>query len=355
MGRLRFETTLPGVTPWTAELPQLYDLEVTLRAPDGSAVERATFRVGFRRVEVVGNDLLVNGVRVMIRGVNRHDFDPRFGRTVAAERFRDDLATMKRFGFNAVRTSHYPNDPALLDLPTSSGCTSSTRPTSSATRTPTTCRTCREYLPAFVDRVSRMVRRDKNHPSVILWSLGNESGYGANHDAAAGWVRRYDPTRPLHYEGAIMFDWTGDQTASDITCPMYATIEAMVAHAGVRQAAAPADPVRVLARDGQQQRQPGRLLGTRSRRRRGCRAASSGSSGITASCRTIDGGRPAGGPFPNRADAGGCRRRDIDGRTGATSATSPTTATSSPTAWSSPTAPRSPPCSSTVHSPRRSA
>ena len=76
-----------------------------------------------------------------------------------------------------------------------------------------------------------MVRRDKNHPSVILWSLGNESGYGANHDAAAGWVRREDPTRPLHYEGAIMFDWTGPQTASDITCPMYPTIESLVAHA----------------------------------------------------------------------------------------------------------------------------
>src|SRR3954451_3152843 len=88
-----------------------------------------------------------------------------------------------------------------------------------------------EYLSAFVDRVSRMVRRDASHASVILWSLGNESGYGANHDAAAGWVRRYDPTRPLHYEAAIMFDWTSEQTASDITCPMYATIESMIAHA----------------------------------------------------------------------------------------------------------------------------
>jgi len=231
MGRLRFEATVPGVTPWTAELPQLYDLEVSLHDPDGAAVERATYRIGFRRVEVVGNDLLVNGVRVMIRGVNRHDFDPRFGRTIAPERFRADLLTMKRFGFNAVRTSHYPNDPALLDAADELGLFVVDEADIECHAYAHHVADMPEYLSAFVDRVSRMVRRDKNHPSVILWSLGNESGYGANHDAAAGWVRRYDPTRPLHYEGAIMFDWTSDQTASDITCPMYATIESMLAHA----------------------------------------------------------------------------------------------------------------------------
>jgi beta-galactosidase len=231
MGRLRFETTLAGVTPWTAELPHLYDLEVTLHGPDGGAVERARYRIGFRRVEVVGTDLLVNGVRVMIRGVNRHDFDPRFGRTIAPERFRDDLMAMKRFGFNALRTSHYPNHPALLDAADELGLFVVDEADIECHAYAHHVSDMPEYLSAFVDRISRMVRRDKNHPSVILWSLGNESGYGANHDAAAGWVRRYDPTRPLHYEGAIMFDWTGDQTASDITCPMYATIESMVAHA----------------------------------------------------------------------------------------------------------------------------
>jgi beta-galactosidase len=138
---------------------------------------------------------------------------------------------MKRFGFNAVRTSHYPNDPALLDAADELGLFVVDEADIECHAYAHHVAEMPEYLPAFVDRVSRMVRRDKNHPSVILWSLGNESGYGANHDAAAGWVRRYDPTRPLHYEGAIMFDWTGDQTASDITCPMYATIEAMVAYA----------------------------------------------------------------------------------------------------------------------------
>ena len=231
MGRVRLETTVPGITPWTAELPHLYDLEVTLHGPGGAAVERASYRIGFRRVEIVGNDLLVNGVRVMIRGVNRHDFDPRFGRVIARERFAEDLRTMKRHGFNAVRTSHYPNDPALLDAADELGLFVVDEADIECHAYAHHVAGMPEYLPAFVERVSRMVRRDKNHPSVIFWSLGNESGYGANHDAAAGWVRRYDPTRPLHYEGAIMFDWTSDQTASDITCPMYATIDSIVAHA----------------------------------------------------------------------------------------------------------------------------
>jgi beta-galactosidase len=231
MGRARITATVPAVRPWSAELPHLYDLEVTLHAPDGTATESTRYRTGFRRVEVVGHDLLVNGVRVMIRGVNRHDFDPLRGRTITPERFRDDLQLMKWFGFNAVRTSHYPNDPALLDAADELGLFVVDEADIECHAYAHHVAGMPEYTAAFIDRVARMVRRDVNHPSVILWSLGNESGYGANHDAAAGWVRRVDPTRPLHYEGAIMFDWTGPQTASDITCPMYPTIESIVEHA----------------------------------------------------------------------------------------------------------------------------
>ena len=231
MGRVRLEATVPDITPWTAELPRRYELQVTLHGPDGAAVERSTQPIGFRRVEIVGNDLLVNGVRVMVRGVNRHDFDPRRGRVIRPERFHDDLRTMKVHGFNAVRTSHYPNDPALLDAADELGLFVVDEADIECHAYAHHVADMPEYLSAFVQRVSRMVRRDRNHPSVLLWSLGNESGYGANHDAAAGWVRREDPTRPLHYEGAIMFDWTGAQTASDITCPMYPTIESIVAHA----------------------------------------------------------------------------------------------------------------------------
>ena len=115
-GSVHWSLTVPDVTRWTAETPARHDLVVTLRAPDGTLAETATVRVGFRRVEIRGLDLLVNGQRIFIRGVNRHDFDQHTGRVVTADSMREDIVTMKRFGFNAVRTSHYPNDPAFLDL-----------------------------------------------------------------------------------------------------------------------------------------------------------------------------------------------------------------------------------------------
>ncbi len=168
---------------------------------------------------------------MLFHGVNRHDFDPRHGRTVTREQMRADIVQMKRFGFDSVRTSHYPNDPAFLELTDELGLyVISEADIESHAFWSTLCDDPR-YLSAWVERVSRMVLRDKDHASVIEWSLGNESGYGANHDAAAAWVRRYDPSRPLHYEGAIRFDWSSDQTVSDIACPMYPSIEAIIAHA----------------------------------------------------------------------------------------------------------------------------
>jgi len=223
---------LPDVAVWSPEEPNLHVLSVVLLAPDGRVVERADVRIGFRRVEIRGLDLLLNGRRVLLRGVNRHDFDQRTGRVIAPESMRADLVQMKQFNFNAVRTSHYPNDPAFLDLADELGLyVIDEADIESHAFQSTLCDDSR-YLNAWVTRVSRMVERDKNHPSVILWSLGNESGYGANHDAAAAWTRRYDPSRPLHYEGAIRFGWTSDQVASDLTCPMYPSIASIVAHAG---------------------------------------------------------------------------------------------------------------------------
>jgi beta-galactosidase len=198
-GHTRLIATVPQVRPWTAETPYLYDLTVRLHRPGGEIADEATLRIGFRRVEIAGRDLLINGVRVFFRGINRHDFHPVTGRVVSAEEMRADLATIKRFGFNAVRTSHYPNDPRLLALADELGlyvvdeadieCHAYGHELADDPR----------YTGQFVERVSRMVRRDVNHPSVVIWSLGNESDYGANHDAAAGWVRRYDPTRPIQY------------------------------------------------------------------------------------------------------------------------------------------------------------
>ena len=230
-GSVRWQVELPGIEPWSAERPVLHDLGVRLRGPDGEMIERADVRIGFRRVEIRGLDLLINGRRVLIHGVNRHDFDQFTGRVVSPESMRADLVAMKQFGFNAVRTSHYPNDPVLLDLADELGLYVIDEADIESHAFQSTLCDDPRYLAAWVSRVSRMVQRDRNHPSIVAWSLGNESGHGANHDAAAAWVRRADPSRPLHYEGAIRFDWTSDQAVSDLTCPMYPEIAAIVAHA----------------------------------------------------------------------------------------------------------------------------
>ncbi len=230
-GRVHLTTSLPGITPWSAEVPALHTLTVTLRDASGAIAEQVTRRIGFRRVEIRGRELLINGRAVLIRGVNRHDFDPQSGRVVSAANMRADVVLMKRFGFNAVRTSHYPNDPAFLDACDELGLfVWDEADIESHGWYDDVCNDPR-YRSAFVDRVARMIERDRHHASVVIWSLGNESGYGPNHDAAAGWARRADPSRPLHYEGAIALDWDSPQTASDLICPMYPPISAIVAHA----------------------------------------------------------------------------------------------------------------------------
>jgi beta-galactosidase len=222
---------MPAVRRWSAEQPNLYPLHVVLRSPAGDAVEEADLRVGFRRVEIEGVHLLINGATVLLRGVNRHDFDQHTGRVIAPESIRADIVAMKQFGFNAIRTSHYPNDPAFLELTDELGMyVIAEADIESHAFIDTLCHDPR-YLAAWVERGARMVRRDKNHASVIVWSLGNESGHGPNEDAEAGYIRRYDPSRPLHYEGAIRWDWFSDQKVSDLTCPMYPPISAIVSHA----------------------------------------------------------------------------------------------------------------------------
>jgi beta-galactosidase len=230
-GRVDWHLEIPDVPRWTAETPALHDLRITLRSPDGEVVEGHVVRIGFRRVDVRGVDLLFNGQRIFIRGVNRHDFDQHSGRVIAPESMRADLVLMKRFGFNAVRTSHYPNDPVFLDLTDELGMYVIDEVDIESHAFQSTLCDDPRYLNQWVSRVSRMVLRDRNHPSIFAWSLGNESGFGSNHEAAAAWVRRVDPSRPLHYEGAIRWDWTADQDGSDLTCPMYPAISAIVEHA----------------------------------------------------------------------------------------------------------------------------
>ncbi len=218
---------------WSAEMPCLYTLIVTVHGPAGP--ERSTCSVGFRSIAVRNRQLLVNGRAITIKGVNRHDHSDTTGKAVSRELMELDIQRMKQFNINAVRTSHYPNDPYWLDLCDRYGLyVIDEANIESHAFYFDLCRDAR-YTRAFVERVRNMIERDKNHPSVILWSLGNESGYGSNHDAAAGLARRLDPSRPLHYEGAISRwmggSWQGGRAATDVICPMYASIDDIVAWA----------------------------------------------------------------------------------------------------------------------------
>jgi beta-galactosidase len=218
---------------WSAETPNLYTLTITVHGPSGP--ETTACHVGFRTVKVEGRQLLVNGVPVMIKGVNRHDHDDTTGKYVSRESMERDLRVMKQFNINAVRCSHYPNDPYWLDLCDRHGLYVVDEANLEAHAFYFELNRDPRYTGAFVERVRNMVERDKNHPSIILWSLGNESGYGPNHDAAAGLVRSLDPSRPLHYEGAISRwmgeNWDKGRAATDVICPMYASIEEITAWA----------------------------------------------------------------------------------------------------------------------------
>lgn len=209
------------VPPWSAERPHLHDVEIELIDPQGMVIDSTRLRAGFRRVRIEGRDLLVNGRRILVQGMCRHDFDPRTGRVVSRERMLAELSLLKRCNVNAIRTAHYPNDPAFLDLCDEFGFYVVDEADVESHAFASTLADDPRYVAEIMERITRMVRRDRNHPSVITWSLGNESGYGAVHDAAAAWIRRFDPTRPVQYEGAIAADWHGGHGASDLTVPMY--------------------------------------------------------------------------------------------------------------------------------------
>ena len=216
---------------WSHETPALYTLAVTLKTPDGTV--HTAIRVGFRRIEVGNRNLLINGQRVLIKGVNRHDHHPDTAKAVPYETMVQDVTMMKQFNFNAVRTSHYPNDPRWLELCDEHGLYVIDEANVESHAFHNFICNEPQFATAWLDRVMRMVVRDKNHPSIIFWSLGNESGYGANHSGAAGWVRHYDPSRPVHYEGTISkgqskTTWAHGADANDIICPMYEPIAKLV-------------------------------------------------------------------------------------------------------------------------------
>jgi beta-galactosidase len=218
----RIEAGVRAPRLWSAEDPALY----TLVLDDGT--DTVSCRLGFRTVEVRDGHLLVNGKAPLFRGVNRHDHDDRRGSAVTREVMELDARLMKQSNLNAVRCSHYPNDPYWLDLCDRLGLyVIDEANIESHAYYDELCLDPR-YAAAFLERTRNMVERDKNHPSVICWSLGNESGYGPNQAAAAGWIRARDSSRPLHYEPAITHDWTAGDDVTDIVCPMYPELDAIV-------------------------------------------------------------------------------------------------------------------------------
>lgn len=230
---LHFNILWPDVQPWTAEKPNLYGLDLSLATIDHKSkkhniVEEITIPIGFRNIRIENGQLKVNGVPVTIRGVNRHEHDPRTGHVVSVERMEQDILLMKANNINTVRTSHYPNDPEfynlcdyyglyVIDEANAESHAQGYGEKSLAKRT--------DFKRATVARTRNMYERDKNHPCIIVWSLGNESGNGICYEAAYDWLKAKDSSRPVQYERALY------DRNTDIVAIMYPSADYLARYA----------------------------------------------------------------------------------------------------------------------------
>jgi beta-galactosidase len=198
------ETKVKDPEKWSDECPNLYTLLLSLEDDEGNILEAKSCKLGFRSIEFDKKDskLLINGKVTYLYGVNRHDHDPVKGKALSRDDIRRDIRQIKRFNFNCIRTSHYPNDPYLYDLCDEYGILVIDEANLETHGLGSKLSNDPSWTNAYMERLTRMVERDKNHPSIIIWSLGNESGRGPNHAAMAGWIHDFDITRPVHYEPA---------------------------------------------------------------------------------------------------------------------------------------------------------
>jgi beta-galactosidase len=213
---------LPDILPWSDESPTLYTLLLNLVDETGERPETLSARVGFRRVEIRDGQLRLNGRAILIKGVNRHEHDMDNGHAISEASMEQDIRLMKQFNINAVRTSHYPNHPRWYELCDQYGILLFSEANIECDGALAYLSKSADWRDAFLARVTRMVETHRNHPSVIVWSLGNESGCGSNHEAMAAWVRENDPTRPIHYHPA------GEGPVTDIIAPMYPSVDRIV-------------------------------------------------------------------------------------------------------------------------------
>ena len=227
-----FSTALENPKKWSAEMPNLYTLVLTLKNEKGKTIEAVSCNVGFRKSEIKDGQLLVNGQPIYIKGVNRHEHHPDTGHTISRENMIEDIMLMKQNNVNTVRTCHYPNMPEWYDLCDEYGLyiiDEANIESHGMGYGPESLAKQPEWKAAHMARQMGMVERDKNHPCVIIWSLGNEAGDGPNFEATSAWTKQRDPSRPIHYEQA------GQKPHTDIVCPMYARIDWITRYAEKEQ------------------------------------------------------------------------------------------------------------------------
>jgi len=241
----RMERALYGefadVQLWSAEKPTLYTAVFQLISPAGEVVEQTRARVGYRKIDIADKELHINGKPVLIKGVNRHEHDDTRGKALTRESMIRDIKLMKQFNFNAVRNAHYPNDLDWYELCDEYGLYVLDEANVESHGFMQHVSKLPSYAGAILDRCMRMLQRARNHPCVIGWSLGNESGYGPGHDAAAAWIRHEDKTRFVHYAGGQHAlnryagkgqyercnPWHEGHTSSDLVCPMYPSLDSL--------------------------------------------------------------------------------------------------------------------------------
>ena len=227
------KTTIKNPYKWDAEHPYLYTLKLALVDSTGNAVERAETKIGFRSVEIKDGMMLVNGKQVRLRGVNRHEMDPETGHVMTEKRMIEDIKLLKQCNINAVRTCHYPNTERWYELCDEYGIYLMDETDLEEHGLRGTLASDPTWAAAFIDRTQRMVMRDRNHASVVFWSLGNESGWGPNFAMTSAWIHEYDPTRPVHYEGAQGPD-NKDPESVDVISRFYPRVQGEYLNPGVK-------------------------------------------------------------------------------------------------------------------------
>jgi len=226
---IQFEQTISKILQWSSEKPNLYTMVISLKDKDGKTFDAVSSKVGFRKVEIKGSNFMVNGQKIYIKGVNRHEHDPVNGHAIGEKLMLKDIELLKQNNINAVRSCHYPDNPRWLELcdeygiylvdeanieSHGMGYGAENKPANEP-----------EWRQSHIERTRNMVERDKNHPSVIIWSLGNEAGDGPNFEATYAWIHNRDKSRPVQYEPAQLNNHT------DIYCPMYPRIDVLKKYA----------------------------------------------------------------------------------------------------------------------------